>query len=170
MRPRIFLKSLLIHSLLLIHTAVARDVLEEAGGFRYTISDAFELKENPRRSISPQTQFAIAFSRSSSALFVPAGWESAPIEKAVEATIQLAAEGFGLKVTGREESEHFSDSGIRVSKILLRTEGEFSYFFVLAFSLDAKGAIAYTLIPGRLTSHQPEAVCEKLIRSLEKTN
>ena len=158
----------LVLSVLLVGGLTARDVVEEEGGFRYSIPDSFEMKENPRKSMSPQTQFATAFSRSTGALLVPSGWESAPFMKAVDATIQMAAGGFDLKVTEREEHQHYSESGVGVSVFIVKTEGEFPYLLVMAFSLDGKGAITYTLVPGEMSKEDSVSMVLSMVSSIEK--
>lgn len=143
------------------------EVVEKSGGFRFTLPDDFSTKPNPRKGISPATQFDIQFSRKSHCIVTPAGWRDASIDVALATTLKLAADGFGTKLTEVERKTVKSKSGVSVTRLLARAEGgDFPFIVVAAFSPGATAAVTYTFIPGELQQNDALRIVDRMIESL----
>jgi hypothetical protein len=155
-------------SLLFARSAIALDVTEREGGFRFMLPDDFSPKANPRKAASPSTQFSTHFSRASQCLVVPAGWRDASLDIAIATTVKLAADGFAIKVGQLERTEMKSKSGLPVTRILAPVQdGDIPFLVVVAFSPKEKAAVTYTFIPGKLDREAALKLVDATIGSLE---
>jgi hypothetical protein len=160
--------AILTVSLLLTGPAIALEVTEKDGGFRFVLPDDFSSQPNPRKAASPSTQFSTHFSRASQCLVVPAGWREASLELAINTTVKLAADGFGVKIGALEKKELRSSSGLPIIRVLAPVQGgDFSFLVVIAFSPKEKAAVTYTFVPGKLDRDATLKLVDTSIESLE---